>query len=140
MTVTEKQQSTNYAVTYEAEVAGGWFADLRDSDGRRVETGLGRTQQAALAHALARIEEQGVVAAAFDAGMAVAEKLNSEAIAAVGRQRYAEGYAAREAEIRESAHGSACPGDAPEAAGNAPDARVWPDDWSDRSDSAATPK
>jgi hypothetical protein len=56
MKVTENLHGTNYTVSYEAEVTGGWFADIRDKKGQRVETGLGPTREKALEHACGRLE------------------------------------------------------------------------------------
>jgi hypothetical protein len=45
-----------HTVTYAEDVAGGWFADLRDADGALVETGVGATQDEAREHLSARLE------------------------------------------------------------------------------------
>jgi hypothetical protein len=47
-------------VTYAETAGGGWFADLRDEGGRCVDTGIGRTKTAALAHLRERLQLRGL--------------------------------------------------------------------------------
>lgn len=62
-------------VTYAQAAGGGWFADLRDEDGRSVETGIGRTHAEALAHLRERVQLAGQDAPA--PSFTVAERLAS---------------------------------------------------------------
>jgi hypothetical protein len=52
----EQLLAAGHAITYAADpVWGGYFADLRDGDGRLVETGLGATQAGAVADLTRRL-------------------------------------------------------------------------------------
>ena len=86
-------------VTYAQAAGGGWFADLRDEDGRCVETGIGRTHAEALAHLRERVQLAGPPAPGFT----VAERLAS-------LESWAETVAARlGAPLRSGAQNDAAP-------------------------------
>ncbi len=52
-------QSDGCQVTYASAADGAWFADLRDADGRCMQTGLGATKAMALAHLRERLRQRG---------------------------------------------------------------------------------
>jgi hypothetical protein len=54
-------QGDGCQVTYASAADGAWFADLRDADGRCVQTGLGATKAMALAHLRERLRPGGRV-------------------------------------------------------------------------------
>jgi len=54
-------QGDGCQVTYASAADGAWFADLRDADGRCVQTGLGATKAMALAHLRERLRLGGRV-------------------------------------------------------------------------------
>jgi hypothetical protein len=55
-----RQQGDGRQVTYAEAAGGGWFADLRETDGRCVDTGLGRTKTEALAELRERLQLRGL--------------------------------------------------------------------------------
>lgn len=51
-----RMEGNGREVTYASAAGGGWFADLREEDGRILASGLGPSQAAALAHLRDRLQ------------------------------------------------------------------------------------